>query len=77
MLWDNCFQIQEVRVQIKHDDKGIQKLNYGVSPIFSASGKQEWFIVLDSNVLLSNIKYMEELRDTNVKGKLQETVATV
>jgi len=48
-----------------------------MSPIFSASGQQEWFIVLDSNVLISNVKYVEELRDTNVKGKLQETVASL
>lgn len=75
MLWDNCFQIQEVRIQIQHDEKGIQKLDYGGSPIFSASGEQEWFIVLDSNVLISNVKYIEELRDTNVKGKLHKIVA--
>jgi rRNA-processing protein FCF1 len=60
--------IQEVRIQIQHDDKSIQKLDYGMIPIFSASGQQEWFIVLDSNVLISNVKYVEELRDTNVKG---------
>jgi chlorite dismutase len=48
-----------------------------MSPIFSAIGQQEWFIVLDSNVLISNVKYVEELRDTNVKGKLQKTVASV
>jgi hypothetical protein len=50
-------------------------LDYGGSPIFSASGEQEWFIVLDSNVLISNVKYIEELRDTNVKGKLHKIVA--
>lgn len=77
MLWDNRFQIQEVRIQIQHDDKSIQKLDYGMSPIFSASGQQEWFIVLDSNVLISNVKYVEELRDTDVKGKLQKTVASL
>jgi hypothetical protein len=48
-----------------------------MSPIFSTCGQQEWFIVVDSNVLISNIMYVEELRDTNVKGKLQKCVASL
>ncbi|PNF38437.1 hypothetical protein B7P43_G04013 [Cryptotermes secundus] len=64
--------IQEVRAQIQQDS-GInlddrENVDYGRNSIFSADGKQQWFIVLDTNILISSLKYIEELRDTNFKG---------
>lgn len=64
--------IQEVRTQIQHDG-GInlddrEKVDYGTNSIFYADEKQQWFIVLDTNILISSLKYIEELRDTNFKG---------
>jgi rRNA-processing protein FCF1 len=63
--------IEEVRTQIQHnsginldDRKGA---DYGMNSIFSANERQQWFIVLDTNILISSLKYIEELRDTNFK----------
>jgi hypothetical protein len=77
---NHCFQIQEVRSQIQQDgginqdERGILKVNYGMSSVFSADGKPEWFIVLDTNILVSSVEYVEELRDTNFKGRQQQTL---
>ncbi|KAJ4439086.1 hypothetical protein ANN_15043 [Periplaneta americana] len=65
--------IQEVRNQIQQDgginpDEIMQKPDYETMSVFSESGKTEWFIVLDTNILLSSLTYVEELRDTNFKG---------
>ncbi|XP_021940372.1 transcriptional protein SWT1 isoform X2 [Zootermopsis nevadensis] len=66
--------IQEVRSQIHQgrnidqDGRGIQTLDYDINSIFCADGKPEWFIVIDTNVLISSLNYIEELRDTNFKG---------
>jgi hypothetical protein len=43
-------------------------VDYGMNSLFSAFGKQEWFIILDTNILISSLMYIEELRDTNFKG---------
>jgi len=45
-----------------------------MSSVFSADGKPEWFIVLDTNILVSSVEYVEELRDTNFKGRQQQTL---
>jgi hypothetical protein len=63
--------IQEVRTQIQQDSginpDGREKVDYGTNSIFSADGKQQWCIVLDTNILISSLKYTEELRDRNFK----------
>jgi rRNA-processing protein FCF1 len=62
--------IQEVRTQIRHNS-GInldrEEVRYDMNSIFSAHGMQQWFIVLDTNILISSLTYIEELRDTNFK----------
>jgi rRNA-processing protein FCF1 len=63
--------IQELRTQFQHNS-GInldrEEVDYGMNSNFFADGKQQWFIVLDTNILISSLKYIEELRDTNFKG---------
>jgi rRNA-processing protein FCF1 len=63
--------IQEVRTQFQHNigiNLDRQQVDYGMNSNFFADGTQQWFIVLDTNVLISSLKYIEELRDTNFKG---------
>jgi rRNA-processing protein FCF1 len=63
--------IQEVRAEFQHNG-GInldrQEVDYGMNSISFTEGMQDWFIVLDTNILISSLTYIEELRDTSFIG---------
>jgi rRNA-processing protein FCF1 len=63
--------IQEVRTQFQHSggiNLGREEVDYGMNPISFPDAVQQWFIVLDTNILISSLKYIEELRDTSFIG---------
>jgi hypothetical protein len=63
--------IQEVRAEFQHNG-GInldrQEVDYGMNSISFTDGMRDWFIVLDTNILISSLTYIEEVSDTNFIG---------